>query len=421
MAVIGEAINDVDDLKEALENASDNEVFFLNPDKTYECNNDTTISVHAKNVRVIGCEPQFAESTNPKGGRAVIKGDGKLTLKGCIGLQIRGFFFRLRLEMRECEDCKIEYSDFHYDTIPSGTNRVHVLYIKDSARNHIHNCKFHDKDNEGVFLIIRKVDMDSKVKTKDNIVERCEFCNHRFDDDGGESIVIGEANQADDDLHTEISNCWFHDLNADPETVSIKACGTNIHNCLHENNDSSFTVRHGNANRIEQCIFRGRGGVRLYGKDNHVNGNYFLNNSDNDRLPITVGNGNESSGGSYSQVKNNHIRDNTFENCPTICIRWGKNPEGGGPDKPDHNHVLENKIIADDGINGCIALKFEDGAGKLHNEFEENIIYAGENPSEERKKKIMGDLPQDLDQTIVFVRPEVIEPSIDLPYQWPSQ
>jgi hypothetical protein len=146
-----------------------------------------------------------------------------------------------------------------------------------------------------------------------------------------------------------------------------------------------------------------------------------LNNSDNDRLPITVGNGNESSGGSYSQVKNNHIRDNTFENCPTICIRWGKNPEGGGPDKPDHNHVLENKIIADDGINGCIALKFEDGAGKLHNEFEENIIYAGENPSEERKKKIMGDLPQDLDQTIVFVRPEVIEPSIDLPYQWPSQ
>jgi hypothetical protein len=421
MAVIGEAINDVDDLKEALENASDNEVFFLNPDKTYECNNDTTISVHAKNVRVIGCEPQFAESTNPKGGRAVIRGDGKLTLKDCIGLQIRGFFFRLRLEMRECEDCKIEYSDFHYDTIPSDTNRVHVLYIKDSARNHIYNCKFHDKDNEGVFLIIRKVDMDSKVKTKDNIVERCEFCNHRFDDDGGESIVIGENNQANDDLHTEISNCWFHDLDADPETVSIKACGTNIHNCLHENNDSMFTVRHGFSTRIEQCVFRGRGGIRLYGKDNHVKDNYFSNNSDNERVPILLCNGNvpeePPSGGAYTKVKDNHITGNTFENCSTVCVQWGRDSR---PEKPDNNHFLDNKIIADDGVNGCIALKFVE-ASKLNNDFANNIIYAGENPSKERKKKIMGDLPQNLDQTIVLVRPEVMEPSIDLPYQWPSQ
>src|SRR5215203_2034678 len=150
MATINETITDVGDLKRELEAAKDNTVIFLDPDKTYDCTSDTTISVHASNVRVIGCEAQSAESENPKGGRAVIKGTGKLTFKGCTGLRIRGFFFRVRLVMNRCKDCKIEYSDFQYDA--PGKN--HVFYIEDSASNHIYNCKFHDKDNEGAFLII---------------------------------------------------------------------------------------------------------------------------------------------------------------------------------------------------------------------------------------------------------------------------
>lgn len=169
-------------------------------------------------------------------------------MSGCTALQIRGFFFRLRLVLNGCQDCKIEYSDFQYDA--PGKN--HVLYVKNSARNHIENCKFHDKDNEGAFLIIRKeIEEDDEednnaevIETKDNKVIRCEFTNHRFDDDGGESIVIGHSNQANNGLHTIVSNCWFHDLDADPETISIKSCGNIIENCLHENNDSMITVRH---------------------------------------------------------------------------------------------------------------------------------------------------------------------------------
>jgi hypothetical protein len=424
MATINETINDVSDLKQVLEEADDNAVVFLNPNKTYKCNSNTTISIHASNVRIIGCDAQFAEGENPQGSRAKIEGDGKLTFSDCTGLQIRGFIFRVRFVMNRCQDCKVEYSDLKYDA--PGKN--HVFYLKDSARNHIYNCKFHDKDNEGAFLIIRIEKEEEEegdngatdIVTSDNVVERCEFCDHRFDNDGGESIVIGHSNQANDDLHTEISNCWFHDLDADPETISIKSRGNNIHNCLHEKNDSSFTVRHGYDNRIEQCIFRGRGGIRLYGKDNHVVGNYFSNNSVNDRLPITVGNGNESSDGSYALVTNNHITGNTFENCPTICVLWGKNPTGGGPDKPVDNHFLDNTIIVDEDISGCKVLKRADVDDVTDNEFANNIIYAGgKEVSEERKKEIIGDLPHSYE--IVDDRPQAVEPIIELPYQWPQQ
>lgn len=66
MANIDETINDVGDLKCALENAIDNTVIFLDPDKTYSCNDDTTIRVRVSNVRVIGCEAQYAENENPR-------------------------------------------------------------------------------------------------------------------------------------------------------------------------------------------------------------------------------------------------------------------------------------------------------------------------------------------------------------------
>jgi hypothetical protein len=60
MITTNETINDVSDLKEALEEAEDNTVIFLNSKKTYYSNSETTISVHASDVRVIGCDSHIA-------------------------------------------------------------------------------------------------------------------------------------------------------------------------------------------------------------------------------------------------------------------------------------------------------------------------------------------------------------------------
>jgi hypothetical protein len=414
MASINEIINDVNDLKEELEDADNGAVIVLDPDKTYICNSNTTIRVNAENVRIIGFGPKFLNDENfnpevPEDGRAVIKGNGELTFRGCKKLQIIGFFFRLRFAMENCEDCKVEYSDFQYDTIPPGTNRVHVFRLENGPRNRIYQCKFHDKDNSGYFLVIRG------KEAKRNVVERCEFCDHRFQDDGGESIVIGHSDQANERLETEISNCWFHDLKGDPETISVKSRGNYIHNCLHENNESSFTIRHGYGNRIEQCIFRKSGGIRLFGKDNHIKGNYFSNNSHDRYLPITLCNGNEDdepeSGGANTRVKNNFITGNIFENCSTICVKWGRDDR---PKKPDHNHFVDNTIIAIEDIDGCKGLEFSDGAEVLHNEFAGNVVYAGTQASNERKRKTRGELPQGSYQ-IVEERPRFDEPRIELP------
>lgn len=392
MATINETINDIDDLKRVLESAASGTDIILDPNKTIRCNSDVPIRVRAKNIRVIGFGPAFGQKgfnpKSPRDGRANIKGDGKLTFQSSNKLQIIGFFFRVRFVMDDCNDCSVKYSDFHYDTIPENEDRVHVFILRDGARNQIYSCKFHDKNTEGAFLIIR--DKNGRdTKTIENVVEQCEFCDHRFNADGGESIVIGNSDQKLHNLKTLVTRCNFHDLNADPETISIKSCGNRIENCVHEHNASSFVVRHGHTNTIKGCIFRGSGGIRLYGKDNKIQDNFFLSNNSRDYRPITLANGkkrNEEDGNaSYTQVRNNEITGNKFVNCDR-CVRWGKDPDGGGEFKPEMCKFQDNTIIAE-GSASSIVLEFLDGGRvwafdergnrvpKRDNKFENNIVY----------------------------------------------
>jgi poly(beta-D-mannuronate) lyase len=387
-------INDVDDLKEELENAATGTDIVLDPDKKYYCNSDTTIRVNAENVRVIGFGPKFVENENfnpedPEDGRAVIKGDGELTFKDCKGLQIIGFFSRLPFVMDDCEDCKVDYCDFQYDK-----NDVDVFILKNGVKDVISHCKFHDRETKGLFLKIQGED------TKDNVVEACEFWGHRFPgDNGGEPIRIGNSDLSGCEFNTTVRYCHFHDLRGDPETVSIKSCGNVLENNLHENCKSNFTIRHGGFNKIRNNVFKGSGGIRVLGDGNEIIGNYHQNNDNNDFRPLAIENGNEDkdpnfdSDGKpsgkkaddthdeYARAKNNLIEGNIYDNCEGTYVVWGRKDRDR---KPTGNTFRNNTIIADD--EDSTFLKFENGAEVDDNHFEDNRLY-GENAKR-------GDIPE---------------------------
>jgi len=397
-------INDVGDLKEELENAASGTDIVLDPDKAYYCNSDTTIRINAENVRVIGFGPKFVQDPNfnpevPEDGRAVIKGDGELTFEGCKGLQIIGFFFRLPFTMDDCRECNVAYCDLQYDKAETD-----VFNLKDGIANVMQKCKFHDKKTKGLFLKIHG------EKTRDNIIESSEFWGHTFNkENGGEPVRVGNSSVGHIFFNTTFRYCHFHDLKADVETISIKSCGNHIYRCLHENNESSIVVRHGHTNTIEECVFRGSGGIRVYGKDNKILRNHLSDNRSEKFPPLTLVNGdreNERGTGDshadYTQVRNNEIIGNVFVNCTPICVIWGRD-NGDRKFKPTQNKFLDNIIIAEGEVKSK-ALEFSAGAAVGNNGFANNVIYGNVN---------RGDLPES-GCKVVTQKPEVKIPEVQV-------
>jgi poly(beta-D-mannuronate) lyase len=238
------------------------------------------------------------------------------------GLSLRG---KSKVLIRNC-DFSVNKSD---DTMLSLSN------CKDCR---VEGCKFHDKDSKGVGLKIAGED------TKRIVVDNCEFYDLTYSkDNGGEPIRIGNSHSSGVWFDCTVRNCYFHNLKADPETVSIKSCGNVIENCKHENCKSSFVIRHGGFAKIRNNRFKGEGGIRIYGYGNEITGNHFEDNQSERFPPITLGAGDVekdpnfsasdkptgregSSHSNYAQINNNTIKDNTYQNCKRTIVKRTDEP-----------------------------------------------------------------------------------------------
>lgn len=256
-----------------------------------------------------------------------------------------------------CSNCTIVGCDFSFNAIDKP-----MLSLKNCVNCVITRCKFHDKTTKGQLIKIQG------ENSKGNVIENCEFYNQTFDDEnGGESVQIGLSPFSGCSFDTVIKNCYFHDLRADAENISIKSCGNVIENNLFANNYSNITFRHGGHNKVLNNVFIGSGGIRLYGDHNEVTGNYHFGNDDrkddNEKhkkakkfRPLLVGSGTSeddpnfksegiASGKKgcshhvYAQAKNNIIENNIYHNCKGVCVDWGykivelKEEDRNHPDK----------------------------------------------------------------------------------------
>ena len=207
------------------------------------------------------------------------------------------------LTLSNCQDCKIE------------------------------GCKFHDKNTKGLGLKI------AGENTKRVHVDNCEFFKLTFSDaNGGEPMRIGNSHSSGVWFDCLVTNCYFHDLAADPETISIKSCGNKVEFNTQENCKSSFVIRHGGFTTIRNNLFKGEGGIRIYGYGNVIENNHFQDNKSAKFPPITLGAGNVAkdpnftapdkptgkegkSHANYVQINHNTIRNNTYQNCTTRIKR----------------------------------------------------------------------------------------------------
>ena len=243
-------------------------------------------------------------------------------------------------------------------------------------------CHFPKKTTLGVSIKI------TGIESNGNVIVGCDFREHSIrESNGGECIRIGENNFSGCTFNTKVRYCSFLDLETgEPESISIKSCGNTFEYNTHERCTSSVTIRHGGFNKILNNTFVGSGGIRVYGAQNEVKGNWHESNSNKSFPPLTISNGNleddpnfeaekpdetpkpvkEPKEGcthdAYACAKNNTIEDNTYVNCQGTCISWGhkdyadkeekKCGDNGytqeGPLLPKDNKFRGNSVVAED-------------------------------------------------------------------------
>jgi len=287
------------------------------------------------------------------------------------------------VKIRNCTDCTIDNLDI------SGNDEDHLFVLWNCQNCTITGSKFHGR-SRGECTV--KVDGDCTPGKKetypmDNTFEGCEWFDLSGGATGGEPLRIGDSRRSHLTYNTTISGCEFRNLTADDETISIKSCGNTIVDCDQINCQSSFVIRQGHTNTIEECRFTGvHGGIRVYGKDNKILGNTFTENQSEKFLPLLLVNGtgprepNEGAPGTapaskvYAQVRNAEISGNTFENC-VKCVVWGRD---ASPFKPDGVSFVDNDVIANKVRSVVIefvnAEPFRDGNKKLTNTFADNTV-----------------------------------------------
>src|SRR5215213_5899841 len=205
-----------------------------------------------------------------------------VTHTGKTDLVIEGKTFDTEgLTLKDCKRVTVKNCDFSYNKTDTD-----MLYLSNCQDCTIQNNKFHDKSTKGLGI------KATGASTKNIIIEANEMYKLTYSDsNGGEPIRLGNSDFSGCFFNCIVRNNYFHDLAADPETISVKSCGNIIENNRHENCKSSFVVRHGGLCTIRNNQFKGEGGIRIYGFGNKITGNHFKDNQSSKFPPITLGAG----------------------------------------------------------------------------------------------------------------------------------
>ena len=261
-------------------------------------------------------------------------------------------------------------------TFKSNKEDEDQLHLSNCQGCVILKCTFRDKHNAGLALLI------DGEESENNKVVGCTFSDLTLSDEykrefkekhdkavNAEPIRLGGSPISGCWFGTTVSWCLFDKLAADVETVSIKSCGNILENNIHNDCESSITIRHGGCNIIRNNMFIGSGGIRVYGFKNEITGNYHKNNSNKNKPPLTIGTAtwedypNFNNKGEppvkntgehikekgcshhvYARAKFNTIADNTYDNCKVVCVSWGTGRNKLKKEKGD----FDKKVCKDD-------------------------------------------------------------------------
>ncbi|NOT47054.1 MAG: hypothetical protein HOP17_04810, partial [Acidobacteria bacterium] len=251
------------------------------------------------------------------------------------------------LNLNGSNNCRITRNYFHMtDSI-----KAYWTYITGAGDDHrIDHNEYANKPAEGCFIVVygtsSPYDMSKRVRIDHNYLHGQTFTGAN----GGEAIRFGDSNRQNIDAFGLIEFNLFESNTGDVEVFSNKSSSNTIRYNTLRNNTGSIVLRHGDDNTVEgNFLIDGQNGIRFYGDNHKIIGNYFSGDSGTGVLStLGIGNGNiaDAPGGNtgYDQPNNCIVAFNTFVGNSTNVV-FGLQ---GTSSFPATGTVFANNILQSD-------------------------------------------------------------------------
>jgi len=295
-----------------------------------------------------------------------ITGEYSFYVKNSSYVEINGF----KITQKVKSNCfKIESSNnirvtnCYFDPHEDGSKSYWLYVTGESKYIRIDHNEFNTKYDEGCFIVVYgPSDGISQYVTIDHNY----FKGHYFTgSNGGEAIRYGDSKRQNYPSHAIIEHNLFEECNGDPEVISVKSTNLTVRwNTLRECN-GSIVLRHGDScNVYGNFIMNGHGGIRFYGDNQKIIGNYIFDCDDIGRdgsqsdvlAAIAIG------AGDKDDLENGQNTYDRPEDCivayNTLYVNKGKNIAvgvlGSTSYPPKNVQVINNVVVSNN--NKCLEI-----------------------------------------------------------------
>lgn len=379
-------VSSIEELNTAMLEANPGDIVIIN-DGIYETG--TLVPIIGKNG--LPNAPIVIKAANPR--QAEIKAATGFYFKNSSYVTIEGIKFTGKLSavnrqsavsMQGCNNMRITQCHFAMDESQvikePGFTTIWVAISSSegvvSHHNRIDRNLFEKKPAPGQMIEINGDSQSLQISQYD-IIEYNYFKDTKDRiDNGKETIRYGTSGVSQSSSFGILQYNVFEECDGDPEFVSIKASDTTIRYNTFLNSAGQLTFRHGDRNTAYGNYFigdgkkTGVGGMRIYGTDHKIYGNYFQG--------LTMATMNIDGGDDYDfglltgklTIRRADISFNTIIDCTTGITVWG-----GRSYAPQGVTVANNLVINSGGISYTSSKSAVQGIPTPRPVYAGNIVY----------------------------------------------
>lgn len=277
---------------------------------------------------------------------------------GAGHVEISGFEFHLR------DETAVKLSGANHVRVTRCTFRLLetdsfdwlVITGAESSHNRVDHCRFEGKRQPGNYVTI-----DGDSKGQQSQYDRID--HNQFLDIGPraknekEAVRIGWSKLSMSSGYTILEHNYFERCDGDPEIVSVKSCDNIVRNNKVVDCMGVISLRHGDRNVVRGNVILGRGrddcgGIRVYGDDHKITGNYLeglTGKQFSAALALTNGDADNAAAGKnlskHFRPRRIEIRDNAFvNNASSIELGYARSSKKPWRKAPQ-DLVFESNLI----------------------------------------------------------------------------